>query len=250
MPRPRRTPRSLVQGPKNKNAKIWRFVNLPKFLDFVHTGSLYFGRLDKLEDPYEGLPPLSELKMLRSDATTKWMADLFAAMNQTNIYVNSWYMSEHEPAAMWKLYAGVDAGIALCSTYARLAKAVEPSPHRIEVGVVRYGQVSVNGTTTWEHAMCKRHSFEHEREVRAVIPPAHMRFSSRKTTSGYIPTVSSRRKVGIKIPVRINDLVTEVVISPTSPPWFLDALVAVSGKFGLKVPIRQSKLYTLDHDNS
>ena len=193
MRRPTTRPRTLVRQPKNRNAKIWRFVDLPKFIDFVHTGSLYFGRLDKLEDPYEGPPPRAELMKLRSDTTTKWMADLFPTMNRANIYVNSWYMSEHEPAAMWKLYAGADAGIALCSPYGLLAKAVESSPHGITVGLVRYGQVSLNGTTTWEHAMCKRHSFEHEREVRAVIPPASMMFSSRKTKAGYIPTVSGRR---------------------------------------------------------
>jgi hypothetical protein len=232
--------------------KIWRFIDLPKFLDFLYTGSLHFGRLDRLEDPYEGLPPLKELKKLHADETTRWAADMLTSINPKNIFVNSWYMSQHEPAAMWKLYAGVDAGIALCSTFARLEKAVQLSPQQVKVGVVRYGQVTVNGTTTWEHALCKRRSFEHEQEVRAVIPPMWTTFSSRKTKRGYVPGFSGSggRRVGIKVPVRMNELVREVVLSPTSPPWLLNGLMALSRKFGLVVPIRQSQLYTLDYENS
>jgi hypothetical protein len=44
--------------PENKDAEIWRFVNMKKFRDFMDTQELYFCRADLFpQDEAEGLPP-------------------------------------------------------------------------------------------------------------------------------------------------------------------------------------------------
>src|SRR5262245_15625587 len=40
---------NLIQ-PEDNNAYIWRFIDLPKFLDMLVTGSLYFARGDMFEE--------------------------------------------------------------------------------------------------------------------------------------------------------------------------------------------------------
>jgi len=242
--------KTIIRQPKDDTAKVWRFMDLPKFLDFLDRGALYFGRLDKLEDPYEGLPSEEEFDALRKDPGLSWMADLLHGSNKYNIFVNSWHIAEHEPAAMWKLYAGVDAGIALCSTYKRLVAATARSAHKVRVGLVHYGTPPSRGVETWELAMCKRKSFEHEREVRAIIPPAGLTFSSKQTSAGPRASVSQHKKHGIHVPVRMNDLVTEVVLSPTAPAWVTQTVSHVAIKFGLKAPVRKSTLYELDFAES
>ena len=44
------------------------------------------------------------------------------------------------------------------------------------------------------------------------------------------------------VPVELNDLITAVYVSPTSPPWFYELVREVSGKYGLAKDIRQSSL--------
>jgi hypothetical protein len=45
----------FVFEPPPENTKIWRFMSFHKFVSMVTNGSLYFSRLDKLGDPFEGL---------------------------------------------------------------------------------------------------------------------------------------------------------------------------------------------------
>jgi hypothetical protein len=40
-----------VVFPSDPNSKIWRFLDLPKFLALLHSRSLNFARLDTLHDP-------------------------------------------------------------------------------------------------------------------------------------------------------------------------------------------------------
>jgi hypothetical protein len=44
---------SCVQPPDEEIA-VWRFLDLPKFLDLRYSETLHFSRLDRFEDPYEG----------------------------------------------------------------------------------------------------------------------------------------------------------------------------------------------------
>ena len=50
-------PHVNLSQPEDNNAYVWRFIDLPKFLDLIRSGSLYFCRGDQFDDPYEGMPP-------------------------------------------------------------------------------------------------------------------------------------------------------------------------------------------------
>jgi hypothetical protein len=57
---------------------------------------------------------------------------------RADFFINCWHMSEHQSAGMWKLYAGVDAGIAIKSTYSRLMHAFKDRPERFYLGLTSY----------------------------------------------------------------------------------------------------------------
>ncbi len=40
--------------PSDGSIKIWRYMDLPKLVAFLETGSLHFARADTLGDPFEG----------------------------------------------------------------------------------------------------------------------------------------------------------------------------------------------------
>ena len=40
--------------PKDENIPLWRYMSFSKFVDLIDTSSLYFSRLDKFIDKFEG----------------------------------------------------------------------------------------------------------------------------------------------------------------------------------------------------
>jgi hypothetical protein len=215
-----------IKGPNDENADIWRFIDPPKLLDMLTTRSLYFTRGDKFDDPYECMPPDEYM-----EAVKQGNPNLGGVNRQTRLfhyyraeyYISCWHMSPHESAGMWKLYAGVDAGIAIKSTYSRLKCALRDSPERFFIGVTSYNDDTVFGPINpFKFVMCKRPSFEHEREIRAFV--------WRDTESGpYPPEVATEEVIawplpsrpgprGIHLPVDLHQLIVRIVLSPSLPP--------------------------------
>jgi hypothetical protein len=110
--------------PTNPDIKIWRYMDLSKFLFLVVDHSLYFSAADRLGDPFEGstTKPQYEFReylLANRDTdpslaswrgiTEKSLREMFDKQAEWNrkwhsfCYINSWHMNEHESAAMWRL---------------------------------------------------------------------------------------------------------------------------------------------------
>jgi hypothetical protein len=50
------------------NSRIWRYMNLAKFIDLFSKRALFFARADKFIDPYEGQPTKENLR-IRGEAS-------------------------------------------------------------------------------------------------------------------------------------------------------------------------------------
>ena len=106
----------MVEYTDTANNLVWRYMDLPKFLDLMQTSELHFTRLDQLEDPYEHAIQMAACRRKPFDSET--------------MYVNCWILSEYESAAMWTNYGG-NSGIALQSSRRRIAPVLDV-PWRLE----------------------------------------------------------------------------------------------------------------------
>lgn len=90
---------------------------------------------------------------------------------RTHFGANCWHANEGESEAMWRLYVALGAGVAIESTVGRLRAALS-SDGEIYIGRVRYRD-SNEGTDDLSEIplslVTKRRSFEHEREIRALM---------------------------------------------------------------------------------
>ena len=152
-------------------------------------------------------------------------------------YVNCWHANEHESAAMWKLYGQADESVAVEADYQTLADAL---PNTVYLGLVKYidydKQWLPEGNTFYPFVH-KRKSFEHEREVRAVVQEF-------PTDSTGIQTGRKNSLSGIQIDIDAGTLVKCVRISPTSPDWFRDLVDATSRQFGYAFRVLRSDLHS------
>ena len=95
----------------------------------------------------------------------------------------------------------------------------------------------------------KRKSFEHEREVRAIIQkfpvgiiPSELKNSIRSISTVEINQWLDVCESGIHYDIDINLLIQEIVIAHFAPEWLLDLVKQVATRYGLKAPINRSHL--------
>lgn len=243
---------------------LWRYMDLAKFLSMLHTSSLYFARSDKMEDTFEAAFPkpyvdrqrarYAEIQAIAKNSLPDF--SMIGTIPPNDFYLSCWYMNRHESAAMWKLYCGQGEGIAVCSTLRQLKAATQGSPFRIFAGTVNYIDyetedfVDDGGGNALVPILHKRKSFEHEKEMRLVIwgTIEYLRLNSnealRESRIG-IPIDVKKFPVGYEVTVKLSDMVSRVMVSPTAEKWYKEVVRASLEKFGYpEIPIEQSPLYS------
>jgi hypothetical protein len=236
-----------TQAPSSDEA-IWRYMDLPKLISLLSTKALFFARSDFLGDPFEGSLPTATVQSREDevrnrdpdgaddeiDSYRRWWSDA-----RKTTAINSWYTSETESMAMWRLYGVVNEALAIRSSVARLFRALERAPERIFVGKVNYVHFDT-AIIPWRNLLVpyftKDVSFAHENEIRAVYSKDLA--TNEEDSSEEIDDQAG----GVYIPIDLKELVQEIYVSPVSKPWFSAAATAAVSCFGHGFPIIQSRL--------
>src|SRR5260221_4443518 len=166
----------IFRAPENPDVPLWRYMDLAKYISMLLTGALYFVRADRLSDPFEGSMSRRNLELRPElykgmgipEEIWKKLSD-FLPTARTWAFINSWHANEHESAAMWRLYSQTTEAIAIQTTFRKLSHVL---PDKVYVGTVEYIDYEKHWMpegNVFFPFLHKRLSFEHEREVRAVI---------------------------------------------------------------------------------
>jgi hypothetical protein len=145
---------------------------------------------------------------------------------------------------MWRLYAPGNEGVAVATTFGRLLNLVNGAPTQahwlIGAGRVTYldhfsdGLVNRLGQLPGDLMqymflmpyMLKNISYEHEKEVRALIATRQHEFP----------------REGFDLPLNVIDFFDEIVINPFCQPWFNKAVDGVVRHYGLENKLRETSL--------
>jgi hypothetical protein len=230
------------KAPPDREAKLWRYTDLAKYVSLLETQSLYFSRADLVGDPFEGSVSQATIERRRkafrsAPAEQKGdhseeihlgiYASLFKRM-QALTFLNCWHMNESESVAMWRLYASSGVGVAIQTTFSKLFRI---TPSNVFIGVVHYDdyeQSDIPDDTTFDAFLHKRRSFAHENEVRAVLQHDY------RSTDPTLP--------GKLVPVSLPDLIDVVCVSPSAPDWHLAIVRSLTMRYGLSKPVLRSEI--------
>ena len=248
--------------------KIWKYMDLGKFISILSTKSLYFTNATELDDPFEGFwPPkymealvsiyqeqFDEIKQVRSDILgsfgekspneMKTLDESISSMGGSHfmdIYkstiadfgVQCWHINEDESYAMWKIYTNSGQGIAIESTGGRLEKSLCSSSYTVTVKPVRYvnfENVIIDKNLSLDMLYTKRSVFAYEQELRATVPDI-------------------KGKKGVFVPCDLDRLIKKIHISPSAPDYLAKAVEAIcegigdNKMFNLGKPIKSSKMF-------
>jgi len=252
--------------PERADVKIWRYMDLSKFLSLLDRAALYFVRVDHLSsfDAFEGYYTAANIQFDEisfKDLPDEWKNESgvedekiweilknekrkirhFVKANRAVTFVNSWHVQNHESAAMWRLYLKSDDGLAIQSTVSRLIEAmVKYDEYEVFIGMVKYIDFAKETIPTGNILfpfMHKRKSFEHESELRALIWTPQ--YGKNK-----IPPGENKHSAdsGIYIPVDLDVLVERIYVAPTAPQWIHDLIRSQVKRFGFDKPVLKSDL--------
>ena len=215
-----------VPGPKSK---LWRYMDFTKYVSLLSSRGLYFARADRLEDAFEGAkglrrrkekwdahyldffrsavenPPEGHLCKLSEEEIEREARRLLGDLEtngvrgKTSTFVSCWHESEHESEAMWRLYSNLlSNAVAVNTTYGSLYSALGRDPS-IGIGRVRYIDMRSSYTGVNDAFWRKRKSFEHEKEVRALMSDYRC------------------EEAGKSVPCDLETLIEQVFVSPLAP---------------------------------
>ena len=237
-------PQNLSSAPPD--AVLWRYMSFTKFASLLTKRALFFARADKLGDPFEG--SLSSLNVELYQDIHGTMAQehqethrlLFRNLPRFTL-INCWHENETESDAMWKLYAGHGEGIAIRTTCGSLKESLSGDEWvQIErVNYVDYDTTHIKDNDPTAPFIHKRKSFEHEREVRAIIRKPY-RAGNQIIVDG--PDICD---VGIYCGVDVGTLIKEIFVPPYAEDWFTELVQTTAETYGLQAPLKRSALSAL-----
>jgi len=223
------------KAPNDKNTKIWKYMDITKFLSLVVNETLYFTRTDKLGDPFEG-SYTRQAHIARNDGGRKyltWYENL-----RSKMLINCWHINEYESEAMWKLYSKSNEGIAIQSTYDRLVHSLERDRnYHTQVGLVNYLDYNMETFETGNACnpfLTKLKSYDCERELRAITD-----------LSTWNPGTNSHKETvehGKHLPIYLDLLIEKVYVAPYSEDWIFELVQEMSRKLNVNFKIIRSDL--------
>lgn len=252
-----REPHPEFIQPLDPNIKVWRYLDVAKFLALLQKKKLYFCRIDQLGDPFEGStsqankkredyirnnrmkdPDLEKFRDLPDNEFEQIINTIsFSRRDEkTSCYVNCWHINEIESFAMWSLYSNSPESICIQTTYKKLSNSL---PDWVFIGLIQYidykNEIIPDGNIL-SAVMRKRKSFEHEREVRALI------WSKLGAAVGGDEAREIIDGDGANLAIDLNTLIENIYVNPTSPGWFHEVIQSTASSFGLTASVHQSEL--------
>jgi hypothetical protein len=236
------------------DTRLWRYMDLAKFLYLLEERTLFFARADRLGDPFEGASGIADREAEWDDFYLQHFRDavrhppaghsppseaevekqarrLLASIRQiaerdrTTTFVSCWHANTGESEALWRLYCPPGStGIAIETTAERLLQALDQTC-RIKLGKVQYVDFRESFAGFHDRIFWKRRSLSHEAEVRAVC-------------TGHLDP----ERGGLPMGVVIETLCVSVVPSPFAPPWFEALLGAIVQRYGFNISVTPSEL--------
>lgn len=234
----------VFEKPKNENAKIWRYMDFTKFVSLLDKSALFFTRADRLGDPFEGSYSRANIKLRPEVYKEKIPLNQLENLSQfykiliKHTAINCWHLSEYE-SAMWNLYLKSNKGIAIRSTFDLLKTSLKDENHDVFIGKVKYIDFEKDwmpeGNTLYPFVH-KRKSFEHEKELRAIIQ------GFRYKKNGKLDWSKPLFDDGIYVQLDLDVLIDKIYLAPASPKWLFELVKSITKKYKLDKDVLQSSL--------
>ncbi len=240
----------------NEDQPIVKYMDISKLLSLLQRKKLFFCRLDKLEDQFEGTTPITnfssrvkwyqherEIGYFENNLSNERIAQLVDEQYINEQFrrqfycVNCWNKGGQESAALWKIYSDFGKGIMIKSSVQKLTDSLNCSSEKLYLSEVHYldyeKDYMLDGNAFFS-IIHKHNAYSYEDEIRLI----HDLFSLEET----IDWTKSEIENGLFISVDLDQMIEEIVVGPYAPIWFVSLIEDLISEYGLIKPVNMSKL--------
>ncbi|MCF8135829.1 MAG: hypothetical protein K9K63_00790 [Desulfotignum sp.] len=227
-------------------------MDFTKLASIFEEGGIFFSRSDMLGDTFEGSysqanadyqirSEVYEEDCKRLNIPIEKMIEAHRTFRKVRkwqrqwMMISCWHMSEHESAAMWKLYTKSNESVCIQSTYRKFANVLTDNVYIGQVQYIDYSKEWIGERNLYTPYMHKRKSFEHEREIRAI---------DNQSPKGPLPMDRgiSPPDFGVWHNINLRELIERIYIAPSSPLWFRDLVKKFTVRYGFDIDVIKSSL--------
>ena len=253
---------------KDLNSTVWRYMPFSKFISMLTYQALWFSKLNRLEDKYEGMMPLLTKNMMNREyqkfkpiihPNFHDQLDEMAKKNEEDgrelTVVNCWFFGETESEKMWQKYAGTSEGVAIKSTPKRLSENILMlgDNNMNHMGKVHYFDHAAHQLTSYkanqaiERAFIKDKKLEYEQELRLATLSLKRRYCVRMDGKPYSEdelegkNMNNFENPGLYIGIKIDTLFTEVIVAKNAQEWFFCLVKRIIELYGINVPVTRMR---------
>ena len=268
--------KTIIDNSKlNTNSKLYKYMDLEKFLSLVVRKKLCFCNQKKLKeiDPYEGAMTKGELireeyikflyNVAKSNGRFKYIKlideedcytiDLledFKIYNDDAYYVDCWHINNNESLAMWKVFSNNNNSIAISTTKQNLIASINSGTRDIYMKEVEYSdlilkeKIPIDMTrmylgkdeTMYINTSILRGFCEENGLLRKT-----KYYSYENELRLYFEDINNE-DITKFIEVNLDILIDEIIISPNCDEWFLDILNDILGKYNIENKVKYSDI--------
>lgn len=221
------------------DTKLWRYMDLPKFVSLLHLSALWLPRSDTFRDQGEGQFP-SEMRNEIEEIYKKFdyerdakiqSVDDFQEYLCKNAYISCWHKNVDENMVMWEIYGRDSNSVAVQTTVGRIRSNISRSNIKgleFHLKNVKYDGHVVKGVRRYiDPFFIKRPHFYFEQEVRLVL----------STYSAIDPT--KHTELGKMVGLDVSAAIEKVLVHPDCQHWFIDVVRSISSRYGLRSPVER-----------
>lgn len=221
-------------------------MDCTKFIDLLSSSKIYFRRIDKLPDPFEGtITPniiksifkryenIDDFYMSKNEIAQRSVNDILH-MEKYKKYtlVNCWTQNVNESYALWKIYlAGQPFGVSIQTKYSKLKNSFVDDNFNFHFQKVYYSH-KVKSETVTSVYFRKNKFYEFEKEVRVALLYQWEKYAG-----------EPKFDEGTSVNVDLSKIIEKIYVSPFAPKYFYEFIeYLVYEKFNYSFPIIKSKI--------
>ncbi len=249
-------PNAPVFYPKQEY-NLSKYMDITKFVSMLFKQSLFFCRVDKLEDRFEGTSHktnfearVRKVKQMQNSGRlqTNWddakireeekYMETFEEQLRSLHCIDCWNISNGESAALWKIYSDFNKGIMIQSTIPKLIDAFLDTEQALGMSEVQY-KLFKETTLPYGNSnyafLYKQKAYNYEEEIRLLYS------LTEKAKNWQFDWTKEEVAEGVYIKVDLGKLIDKIVLSPYSPKWFFELVTDITKRYGLNKPIEKSE---------
>ncbi len=241
---------------------VAKYFDLSKYISLLQRNSLFFCRLDELEDKFEGISPklnftkrvewykhrrdvVKDFDSAKTDEDIELQVKAesdYELSTRPNVCINCWNRYDVESAALWKIYTENGKGVMIKSTISKLHQALNSSSEALWISEIDY--ITRNEDLIPDYnaifpVIHKSKAYQYETEVRLIY---ELLFNNKIS----LPHETFNWKAeeiekGLFVPVDLDILIDEIVVSPFSPN-LKSIIMNLTSKYGLSKNVINSEL--------